>query len=133
MHRFILILAALRIFIPGPLMAQTTISPTDGFTPPAVAPGSPAGSYALSGFESVNLYNGNLAFHLPLLTVGGRGDAKYTMYLGAQMDRRWQFGHALDVDGNLTGYFPLTNQTPEGYWWSDMGPVPYSPGILVAR
>src|SRR5882724_13270890 len=43
--------------------------------PSGVAPGSPAGSYALSGFENVNLFNGNLDVHVPLLTIGGRGEA----------------------------------------------------------
>src|SRR5438132_7465234 len=38
--------------------AQTT-SPTDGTTPSSLAPGSPAGSNSLSGFEGINLYNGN--------------------------------------------------------------------------
>ena len=29
-------------------------SATDGTTPPSIAPGSPAGSYALSGFDTVS-------------------------------------------------------------------------------
>jgi RHS repeat-associated protein len=44
-----------------------------GMTPPGLAPGSPVGSYSLSGFENVNLFNGNLNFNLPLLKIGGRG------------------------------------------------------------
>lgn len=44
--------------------AQTT-SATDGTTPSGIAPGSPSGSYALSGFDNINLYNGNLNFALP--------------------------------------------------------------------
>lgn len=42
-------------------------------TPPGLAPGAPVGAYALSGFENINLYSGNLNFTLPLLKVGGRG------------------------------------------------------------
>src|SRR5260370_29274638 len=56
-------------------------------TPLALAPGAPAGSYALSGFDSGNLYSGNLSVHLPLHEVVGRGDARYTMYL--RLDRRF--------------------------------------------
>lgn len=56
--------------------AQTS---TSGMTPAGLAPGSPAGSYALSGFEDVNLFNGNLNFNLPLLRIGGRGSALHTM------------------------------------------------------
>jgi len=62
-------------------LGQTT-SPNDGTTPSGLTPGAPAGSYALSGFENVNLYNGNLNFHLPLLPVGGRGGAGYAITLG---------------------------------------------------
>ena len=54
--------------------AQTT-SPTDGSTPLGLSPGAPSGSHALSGFESVNPYNGNLNVHLPLISIGGRGGA----------------------------------------------------------
>jgi hypothetical protein len=45
--------------------AQTTTSHSDIATPGGLAAGSPAGAYQLSGFENVNLYNGNLDFHLP--------------------------------------------------------------------
>ena len=36
---------------------QTTSS-YDGKTPSGLAPGAPAGSYPLSGFDNINLYNG---------------------------------------------------------------------------
>jgi hypothetical protein len=46
--------------------AQTTTSTvTDGRTPSGMQAGAPAGSYALSEFDNVNLYNGNLNFRLP--------------------------------------------------------------------
>src|SRR5262249_39652250 len=60
---------------------------TDGHTPTGLEPGAPAGSYALSGFDNVNLYNGNLNFRLPLLPVGGRGGAHYTMLL--PIEQHW--------------------------------------------
>ena len=51
----------------GGAAAQTgTKSATDGTTPLGMTPGAPAGSYALSGFDNVNLYNGHLNFSLPL-------------------------------------------------------------------
>src|SRR5437588_12471304 len=60
-----------------PMRAQTnpTSEVTQGFTPAAIAPGSPAGSYALSGFDTVNLFNGKVNVRLPLLDIGGRGEA----------------------------------------------------------
>ena len=54
---------------------------TDGTTPAGLKPGAPAGAYGLTGFENVNLYNGNLNFSLPLLQVGGRGSAGYPVSL----------------------------------------------------
>jgi len=60
-------------------------SPADGFTPLAMTPGAPSGSFALSGFENVNLFNGNLsraeggalvlneAEHMLTRTFAGRG------------------------------------------------------------
>ena len=58
--------------------AQTAI---DGMTPSGLAPGAAAGSYGLSGFDNVNLYNGNLNFSMPLLGIGGRGGAQTQMRL----------------------------------------------------
>ena len=82
--------------------AQTT-NATDGTTPPGIAPGAPAGSYGLTGFENVNLYNGNLNFHLPLVRAGGRGGALAGSYLSID-SVRWTV--------NKTGGNDGTPQTP---------------------
>src|SRR5262245_23806402 len=50
-------------------------------TKPDFAAGKSAGSFSLSDFDAVNLYNGNLLFNLPLLIVGGRGQTGYSMGL----------------------------------------------------
>jgi YD repeat-containing protein len=50
-------------------------------TKPDSAAGKSAGSFSLSDFDAVNLYNGNLLFNLPLLIVGGRGQTGYSMGL----------------------------------------------------
>jgi RHS repeat-associated protein len=49
------------------------ITPFTGSTPLGLEPGAPAGSFPLSGFDQVNLFNGSLHFNLPLLKIGGRG------------------------------------------------------------
>lgn len=73
-----------------PAQAQSPItSSTDGSTPLAIAPGAPAGSFPLSGFDNVNLYNGHLNFRLPFLQVNGRGDARYSMTLAIDA-RKWR-------------------------------------------
>lgn len=54
---------------------------------PAVAPGSPASSYALSGLDHINYYNGLLNTDVPVLTMGGRGSASRTITIPIQ--RQW--------------------------------------------
>jgi len=106
--------------------AQTT-SPTDGSTPLGLSPGSPSGSHALSGFESVNPYNGNLNFHLPLVGVGGRGGAAMSSMLAID-SKGWTVRHqeTTDPQGN-----PVDIYTPvENPWVPKAG---YGPGVLVAR
>jgi hypothetical protein len=53
-------------------------SPLDGSIPSGLKPGSPAGSYE-SSMDTVNLFNGNLNFRIPLLNVGGRGAAAFPL------------------------------------------------------
>ncbi len=106
--------------------AQST-SATSGYTPAGLAPGTPSGSYALSGFDNINPYNGGMNFSLPLLQVGGRGSAQYTMQL--PIEQKWRATHDEICD-------PQTNQcwafdTPDYNAW---GPVPgYQPGVMNAR
>src|SRR5437764_724765 len=62
-------------------VAATTTSATDGSTPLGLQPGAPAGSYPLSGFDNINLYNGSLNFQLALLGISGRGGAQTPVLL----------------------------------------------------
>ncbi|MCU1268639.1 MAG: hypothetical protein JWM21_4957 [Acidobacteria bacterium] len=104
----------------GSAAAQTSV--TDGSTPLALSPGAPAGSYALSGFESVNAYNGNLSFHLPLLRIGGRGEAGYTLSL--PIERHWRVLHK--SNDNQMIELPVSNL------WMASGPR-YGAGRLEGR
>jgi hypothetical protein len=70
-----------------------TSTASDTVTPLATSPGAPSGSYELSGFENVNLYNGSLNFHLPLVRIGGRGSAGYTMTLSLD-SKGWILRHS---------------------------------------
>jgi RHS repeat-associated protein len=106
---------------------QTTTSVTDGSTPSGLQPGSPAGSYALSGFDNVNLYNGNLNFHLPLLQISGRGSAQMTSVMALNV-KGWHVSHFHRVmpDGNeIDSYKP-----------SQLGWAPYNglgAGTVIGR
>src|ERR1043166_2742536 len=113
-------LLLLTVLLAGAARAQTTTSTTsvtDGRTPSGLQPGSPAGSYELSGFDNVNLYNGNLSFHLPLLRVGGRGSAGYAMMLALNL-KSWHVKHTHKVmpDGSeVDSYAPTqTGWVPYG-------------------
>src|SRR5689334_21975683 len=81
--------------------AQSSI---DGSTPAGQARGTPTGTYPLTGFDNVNLFNGHLNFHLPLMVVGGRGKAGYTMTM--PIEQVWT-AQLWDVYNNL--YVPNYN------------------------
>jgi RHS repeat-associated protein len=111
---------------------------TDGKTPLALQPGAPAGSYALSELDNINPFNGSLNFRLPLLSIGGRGTAGYTMTL--PIEHKWRihvnpiYQYVYDDGGNgplpepqvSYLYFPTAN------WWSGIRPG-YGPGVLQGR
>src|SRR6266498_498534 len=98
--------------------AQTT-STTDGSTPLGLAPGAPAGSYALSGF-----YNVNLNFRLPLMHINGRGGTGYTMLL--PIERRWTVTQDVIPEVGVFNY-------PEDNWWSDDVKPGYGLGVMHRR
>ncbi len=125
---------ALLFLTSGGAAAQTgTRSATDGTTPPGMTPGAPAGSYALSGFENVNLYNGHLNFSLPLLRVGGRGSAGHAITL--PIERHWRVAHAQVPtncgQGGCTGT-PEDKYYPTDTDWAGLSPG-YGPGVMQSR
>lgn len=101
--------------------AQTT-KPTDGATPLGLQAGSPAGSYSLSGFDNVNLYNGSLSFALPLLSIGGRGGASHTIML--PIERKWMVEK--NVINEYTWTIPIDGRPEE------IKPG-YGPGVMAWR
>ena len=90
-------------------------------TPPmALAPGAPAGSYALSDFDSVNLFNGRLNVHLPLFGVLGRGGAKSGVNL--TIDSPFPYRTGIYDDGNGTTYqYVEPGMTSDGLHFGSYG------------
>ncbi len=128
-HYHLVALALLLPLMAGLAQAQDSRNPLDGYTPTGLAPGAPAGSYALSGFENVNPYSGGLNFTLPLLSVGGRGGAGYTISL--PIEQKWTVTHST-ADGGIPNqhydfYDPEFNQFING---TRAG---YGPGALYGR
>ena len=98
--------------IPNTAVAQSV---TDGSTPSGIAPGSPAGSYGLSGFDTINLFNGNLDARPALLKIGGRGGTGMTVAAGLNPEPWVVKGTGVSHD-----------------WWSGLKPG-YGPGVMQGR
>ena len=94
---------------------------TDGFTPPEIAPGSPVGSFPLSGFDTINPYTGRLNFAFPVRTVAGRGGVSHPVL--RRIDQSW----SVDTEkvGSQDEYYPLATS------WSN--PSNYGPGSVAGR
>ena len=106
------------------LVSITTASTvTDGSTPLGLSSGAPVGTYPLSGLDNINVYNGNLNFHLPLLTVGGRGGVTHT--IGRMIEQHWRMDHWVLPD-QVELHTPMYNP------WVPLN-VGYSPGVLFGR
>jgi RHS repeat-associated protein len=88
----------------------------EGTTPLGLSPGSPAGTYALSDLDQINLFGGSLSFRLPLVAVAGRGEAGTQAFL--VVETHW--GLAVN---QFQQYSPRFN------WWRGIEPG-YGPGAL---
>ncbi|HSE16491.1 MAG TPA: RHS repeat-associated core domain-containing protein [Pyrinomonadaceae bacterium] len=111
---------------------------TDGKTPLALQPGTPAGSYALSELDHINPFNGSLNFRLPLLNIGGRGTAGYMMTL--PIEQKWRihvtpiYLYVYDDGGNGPLPEPQVSYlySPTANWWPGIRPG-YGPGVMQGR
>lgn len=108
--------------------AQTVEKPTDGLTPSALTAGAPTGAYALSGFETVNPYNGGLNFSLPLLQVGGRGGAGYAITM--RIDHKWYIRREINP-GHSAFFYPTPGWINED--GGTLKELDYGVGRLTAR
>src|SRR5205085_1108168 len=114
----------------------------DGGTPAESKGGTAAAStYAPDKLETVNLANGNLSINLPLVTMGGRGSASFTVALSYN-SKVWSSFHSQDpavkdpfgniVYAALDHYYAMYDDhvTPEpnrmelgGGWFISLGPA----------
>ena len=124
-HR--LVLAAILLLANCIIASAQIHSVTDGYTPLGLAPGAPAGSYGLSGFENVNPYNGGLNFSLPIKHVSGRGGASYTIQVPIERKWRAEVDDFCDPETGQCWHF----ETPIYDDWKFFNP--YGPGELVGR
>jgi RHS repeat-associated protein len=98
--------------------------PLNGYTPSGLAPGAPAGSFELSHFENINLYNGNNNFTLTLMQMNGRDGA--TMPISLAIDpTKWNVRPTVILENR-------TIWTADSNWWTGYRPG-YGPGLLQGR
>jgi len=116
------VIACLLVILCGETYGQVIVTNQfDGHTPGGLTAGTPTGSYPLSDFENVNPYNGALNFHFPLLNIGGRGSAGYTMML--PIEQKWRVDHYVWPPPN-----PSCSQCP---WQNEQtNPVDYHIPVL---
>jgi RHS repeat-associated protein len=106
--------------------SQSSAQDLSGSTPLGLAPGAPAGSYALSDFEHVNAFNGNLLFNLELLKMGGRGGAQVPLML--PIEQKWIVQH--EVINDHGGFVVYADPN----WWNDsLSVARYGVGSLFIR
>jgi RHS repeat-associated protein len=87
----------------GLLNANQTLGQTSSSS---VKGGKAAGTYTLDNFDNINLFNGNLNFNLPLITLNGRGEAGATVPL--TLETRWKLINASVGQNGQYYYEPET-------------------------
>ena len=94
------------------LLTQSVEGAGSASTLPGQAPGTPVGSFQISGLDTVNLFNGHLNFRLPLLEIGGRGETGFS--LGLPIDHRWLLLPTTpdQPDTFNPAYLPFSSLTP---------------------
>ncbi len=118
MHLISLLLTLVILTANASVVAQSIL---DSGTPIGVAPGAPAGSYALSDIENINLFNGNLNFALPLQKIRGRGEAGSQIIL--PIESHWtNFYFFRQPDGSYYNPSPWHNGNLGASSTSDYGP-----------
>jgi YD repeat-containing protein len=119
------------LLLAGVAAGQSSWSATTGTTPTSMSPGAPAGSYSLSGFESVGLYDRRINFDMKLLHIGGRGAAGFDIQLPMQV--QWQESHygypTGCTQGGCSGWNDVVVPTPNSW---KMQPT-FSPGVMFSR
>jgi RHS repeat-associated protein len=122
MNRSLILLSTVAVFACGPVLFGQTYTEFNDSGPlsPSLAIATPASSYALSGIDKVNYYNGSLSMQLPVTTVGGRGKA--TSMLSIPISRQWLVQEVYN-NGSIS-YVPTTATL------SYVG-INYTPGYLM--
>ena len=114
----------------GGMLALAQSVTDGGLTPAAIAAGTPQGVTYLSPHEAVNLFNGNLAFNVPLYRVNGRGQTGYAMVL--PVGKKWNVenlpNNGLNDINSVPAVYPY-----DMLWPSNGQTYRHSPGRMLIR
>lgn len=99
--------------------------------PPGLAAGTPAGSYALGDAESIDYFSGHLNYVLPLLQVGGRGEAGYTVSL--KIPSKWEASTDIECHPISEGYSCQARRFMAAFGGHQAAIVGYGPGVVRKR
>lgn len=131
----------------GMLVIANTVLGGGGFDlgTPAESKGGFSGlaSFAQDKIETVSLTNGNLNVHIPLVTIGGRGSASFTIALN-QNNKLWSahteverrddgFGNFINVRHNTATFDDLLGNTPNTWYIGSGWSILLGPAIKVKR
>ena len=108
----------------APCFGQISRNLLEGITPPGIASGGAAGSYAVSATENVNLFSGGLNIQVPLRSIRGRGEAGFGLTLA--VETRWSISQVTYAAGGSSALYPASSDYPSAY-------VGYAPGRLERR
>lgn len=86
------------------LVAVCAKAQTGGIGDPGTARGTPRSSYALSGIDNINYYNGNLNVSIPIAAIGGLGEGSRAIKV--TIEQQWA---AYDAGGS---YVPFGKSQP---------------------
>lgn len=107
---------------------QTDVSSTSKSTPSANAKGvSPLGSFGGSGFDKVNLFNGNLSFTIPLASLNGRNGLGASVVLSYN-SKMWRVAKTEMVDSGSGMTFNVNTAVFDE---PDLGTPLFAPGWLI--
>ena len=102
-------------------MCGRATAQNSGAMPSGLASGAPAGAYPLSDFESINFFSGHLNFRLPLVKMGGRGGARFSVPF--VVEQTWVMESYFDPATQSNVYYESDN------WRKGLDPG-FSPGVV---
>ncbi len=102
------------MLLPCGISAQTTMTTFDGFTPTGLAPDTTLLTFSPSKLENFSPFNGTMQVNVPLVHIGGRGEAGLDLILRVQPTWEEQVVSQSQVTGYVGQYIVSSGGVPDG-------------------